>query len=256
MFFERHLENIIEHFIPETTPLRIVSEEIPLCEAYVRRLDISQMLPPIKEAKIGKGDAVDWLSETDSDAAHMEHFDFRTLLNQLSCLEELHLTYWVKQCGMNFEWKMFEMAERDCETLAMALESCKTLKDGGKALEEAIAQNSCLTECDVRLTDIDEQSASIINQVVRANKSASLTRRVVRANGSASVINQAVCADEHLEQEQADEEEAQDDEGESQDGEGQPQDDEVQPEDNEVQEQDDEVQEQDDEGQEQDDKVQ
>lgn len=127
-------------------------------------------------------------------------------------------------------------------------------QDGGKALEEAIAQNSCLTECDVRLTDIDEESASIINQVVGANKSASLTRRVVRANGSASVIDQVVVADERLEQEQGDEEQAQDDEGESQDGEGQPQDDEVQPEEDEGQEEDDEGQEEDDKGQEQDDK--
>ncbi|XP_077366510.1 dynein regulatory complex subunit 5 [Festucalex cinctus] len=128
MFFERHLENIIENFIPETTALKLVADEIPLCEAYVRRLVITQMLPPIKEAKITKGDNMDWLSETDSDAGHMEHYDFRFLLKKLSCLEEFHVTYWVKQCGMNFEWKMFEMADRDCETLAMALQYCKTLK--------------------------------------------------------------------------------------------------------------------------------
>nr|XP_061806743.1 dynein regulatory complex subunit 5-like [Nerophis lumbriciformis] len=365
MFFERHLENIIEQFIPETTAIRVVTEEIPLCKAYVRRLNISQMLPPVKEGMVGLGDNVDWQSETDSDTVHMEHFDFRTLLANLPWLEELHLSYWVRQCGMNFEWKMFEMAQRDSETLSMALQACKTLKvvrlyeshiddakckllskhlvahpclrelnlshnvigdkgakavakmlnstkleilnlsdnivrdvganaiadalpgnctllllnlrinrvgdeggqaigkalmkngtllhlhlganlvteptaitlsevlaknqtlktinlscnklgqDGGKALAEAIVQNSILTECDVNLTDVDEESASIINQVVCTNKKTSVTNQVVGNTESKIIINQVVdihdSSDEE-EQESDDEVQAEDDE--------------------------------------------
>ncbi|KAM9778629.1 uncharacterized protein drc5 isoform 1-T2 [Syngnathus typhle] len=178
MFFERHLENILEHFIPETTSLKTVTDEIPLCEAYVKRLDISQMLPPIKE---NKGDAIDWLSETDSDAAHMEHYDFRSLLKQLSCLEEFHLTYRVKHCGMNFEWKMTEMAQRDCETLAMALQFSKTLKvvqlyeshiddEKCKLLAKHLMTHPSLLELNLSHNVIEDKGAKAISNLINSSK--------------------------------------------------------------------------------------
>ncbi|XP_054618221.1 dynein regulatory complex subunit 5 [Dunckerocampus dactyliophorus] len=182
MFFERHLENIIEHFIPETTHSKTVTEFIPLCERYVKRLDISQMLPPVKEAKPGKhGEEVDLLSEADSDAVLMEHFDFRHLLDKLGSLEELHLTYWVKQCGMNFEWRMFEMAERDCETLSMALESCKTLKvlrlyeshiddHKCKMLVGYLVNHPSLTELNLSHNIIGDRGAKAVGKLLQTSK--------------------------------------------------------------------------------------
>ncbi|XP_074471382.1 dynein regulatory complex subunit 5 [Sebastes fasciatus] len=329
MFFERHLENIIELFIPDVTEPKTVLEMVPLCENYVKRLDISQLLPPIKEPE--KEEELEYGSELVSDnedeGPSVDHFDFNILLNKLTKLEELHLVFRVKHCGMNFEWKMFEMTDRDCESLAKALKSCKTLKllrlhqshiddkkcrrlvkhlldhpslreldfshnliehrgaravgkllsrskletlnmsdnnisgrgakaiahalsnnrnllslnlrlnhvrdeggqaigkalmsnntllhlhlggnevtaptaialskvlfqsitlksinlscnnlgvDGGKALEEAMSHNTSVTDCDIRLTEIDEQSVSVINQVVLTNQSSEQKRR-------------------------------------------------------------------------------
>ncbi|KAM6915447.1 dynein regulatory complex subunit 5 [Xenentodon cancila] len=131
MFFERHMENIIELFIPNATEPKTVLEMVPVCKNYVKRLDISQLLPPIKEPQKEK-DAEESDSELTienaGDEPFMDHFDFSILLEKMTNLEELHLVYRVKQCGMNFEWKMFEMTDRDCESLATALKSCKTLK--------------------------------------------------------------------------------------------------------------------------------
>ncbi|KAM8725189.1 dynein regulatory complex subunit 5 isoform 1-T1 [Acanthopagrus schlegelii] len=128
-FFERHLENIIELFIPDVTETKTVLAMVPLCRNYVKRLDISQLLPPVKEPQ---EEEVEYGSEltidNEYDGPSMDHFDFNILLNKLPNLEELHLVHRVKQCGMNFEWKMFEMTNRDCESLAKALKSCKTLK--------------------------------------------------------------------------------------------------------------------------------
>lgn len=128
-FFERHLENIIELFIPDVTETKTVLAMVPLCRNYVKRLDISQLLPPVKEPQ---EEEVEYGSEltidNEYDGPSMDHFDFNILLNKLTNLEELHLVYRVKHCGMNFEWKMFEMTNRDCESLAKALKSCKTLK--------------------------------------------------------------------------------------------------------------------------------
>ncbi len=127
MFFERHMENIVELFIPDVTNPKTVLEMVPLCKNYVKRLDISQLLPPIKvsqeEEEYGYELAID-----NDHGPSMDHFDFNILLNKLTNLEELHLVYRVKQCGMNFERNMFEMTDRDCELLAKALKSCKTLK--------------------------------------------------------------------------------------------------------------------------------
>ncbi|XP_035534303.1 dynein regulatory complex subunit 5 [Morone saxatilis] len=129
MFFARQMEHVIELFIPDVTEPNAVLEMVPLCKNYVKRLDISQLLPPIKEPQKEEDEyGSELASENEYDGPSMDHFDFSILLNKLTNLEELHLVYSVKQCGMNFEWEMFEMTDRDCESLAKALKSCKTLK--------------------------------------------------------------------------------------------------------------------------------
>ncbi|XP_063078326.1 dynein regulatory complex subunit 5 isoform X2 [Engraulis encrasicolus] len=129
MFFERHVENIIELFIPDVTEAKVVLDVIPLCKNYVRRLVISQLLPPIRDPQKGEDDdSSDSASDMGSDGPSMDHFDFGILLHKLIYLEELHLSYGVKGCGMNFEWNLFEFTFRDCESLGKALKACKTLK--------------------------------------------------------------------------------------------------------------------------------
>ncbi|KAL2082731.1 hypothetical protein ACEWY4_022549 [Coilia grayii] len=129
MFFERHLENIIELFIPDVTDTKVVLDMVPLCKNYVKRLTISQLLPPIRDPqKPEEDDSSDSASDSGNDGPSMDHFDFGVLLDKLIYLEELHLSYGVKGCGMNFDWNLFEFTFRDCESLAKALKSCKTLK--------------------------------------------------------------------------------------------------------------------------------
>lgn len=129
MFFERHLEGIIENFIPEVTDSSVVLEAIPVCRDYVKRLNISQLLPPVKEAtKPAEEDICDDSSDSILNSPLIDHFDFCLITDKLSNLEELHLIYGVKGCGMNFEWDIFLFTERDCYSLAKAVKACKTLK--------------------------------------------------------------------------------------------------------------------------------
>ncbi|XP_062406738.1 dynein regulatory complex subunit 5 [Sardina pilchardus] len=129
MFFERHLEIIIDLFIPDNTDPKTVLDMVPLCKNYVKKLSISQLLPPIKDPqKADDDDSSDTGSDSGFDGPSMDHFDFGILLDKLIYLEELHLVYGVKGCGMNFEWNLFEFTFRDCESLAKALKSCKTLR--------------------------------------------------------------------------------------------------------------------------------
>ncbi|KAF7646655.1 hypothetical protein LDENG_00184080 [Lucifuga dentata] len=129
MFFERHLENIIELFIPEVTDPKTVLDVVPLCKNSVKRLIISQLLPPVKESpNTPEESGIESEGDSDSEEPPLDHFDFSILLDKLTNLEELHVMYGIKQCGMNFEVGMFVMSDRDSKFLGKALKSCNSLK--------------------------------------------------------------------------------------------------------------------------------
>uniref|UniRef100_A0A3Q4A8N3 Uncharacterized protein n=1 Tax=Mola mola TaxID=94237 RepID=A0A3Q4A8N3_MOLML len=182
MFLERHMEELIELFIPNVTDPMTVLEMVTLCGNYVKRLEISQLLPPVMESKEEEEEEESGLElERDSDRPSMDHFDFSLLLHKLSSLEELHLMYQVKQCGMNFEWTMFEMSDRDCESLAKALKSCQTLKllrlhqshlEDKKCctLVESLLDHPSLRELDFSHNQIGDKGAKAISKLLNRCK--------------------------------------------------------------------------------------
>lgn len=128
MFFERHLENILKCFIPNTTDPNQVLELIPLCKNYVRKLEVDQFLPPVQEDQNERDDVSDTGSDFGFSKVSMHHYDLGLLITALPQLEELHLTYGVKDCGMNFEWNLFNFTHQDCCNLAAAVKMCHNLK--------------------------------------------------------------------------------------------------------------------------------
>uniref|UniRef100_A0A8C5X5B8 Uncharacterized protein n=1 Tax=Malurus cyaneus samueli TaxID=2593467 RepID=A0A8C5X5B8_9PASS len=174
MYFERHLENILKFLIPNTTDPKEVLDLIPLCKDYVRKLEIDQFLPPVRPDP--KDESND-LSDTEDDAdqlneAYTHHYDLKDLVAALPHLEELHLTYTVKGCGMNFEWSLFNFTEQDCSNLAAALKMCHNLKDAGKKLLEGLKNNKTLTEFDLRQSEVEQEPDFLIHQIVWANREA------------------------------------------------------------------------------------
>jgi len=106
---------------------------------FVKRIDIKQLLPPVEmQDKILQNDDefADDDEENELQDGHdaeikkplSDHFDFTELIKRLPNLEELHLVYGVKGCGMNFEWTMFEFTKKDCQILAKCVQQCKTLR--------------------------------------------------------------------------------------------------------------------------------
>uniref|UniRef100_A0A8D2IWE4 Uncharacterized protein n=1 Tax=Varanus komodoensis TaxID=61221 RepID=A0A8D2IWE4_VARKO len=171
MFFERHLENILKFYIPDTTSPNQVLDIIPLCKEYVRKLQIDQFLPPVKlDQKKEDEDVSDTESDAGIDEPSMDHFDMSMLTPLLCHLEELDLSYGVKDCGMNFEWNLFEFTSRDCCSLANALKKCPTLKDGGKQLLEGMTDNKTVVEFDLRLAEVGQESEYLINQAIKTNQ--------------------------------------------------------------------------------------
>jgi len=129
MFFERNLCELVENFVPETTDVNGIVETLKLSEKYVKCLKITQLLPPIKLPQVLTEDD---LSDSESDADDsplIDHFDFNMAVPHIPNLEVLHLTYGVKNCGMNFEWNLFEFTHKDCSLLAKALKSWGKLRE-------------------------------------------------------------------------------------------------------------------------------
>lgn len=122
------MESVIELHIPQVSDTKELLDLVQLCKNYIKRLDIAQLLTPVKENQEEEQDKLSLVLETRRDKLRMDRFNFNTILDQLTCLEELHLMYRVNQCGMNFEWSMFEMTDTDCENLGKAVKSCRTLK--------------------------------------------------------------------------------------------------------------------------------
>jgi len=127
LFFENHFKNIVEFYLPKEdedfnenssksklnverpkTTLDII-ELAKLTGDYIYHLDIDQLLP----------------SATNDQ--NNDHLMFEKVLPYLKNLKSLKLSYQVKNCGMNFEWRLFEFTENDCHSLSkgvLSLSNC------------------------------------------------------------------------------------------------------------------------------------
>ncbi|XP_054136207.1 dynein regulatory complex subunit 5 [Melozone crissalis] len=182
MFFERHLENILKFFIPNHTDPDQVLDLIPLCQDYVRKLEINQFLPPLlvdpKEEGHDLSDAED---EAEMGEVYKHHYNLKELLTSLPHLEELHLIYDVKSCGMNFEWNLFNFTDLDCSNLASAVRMCRNLKvfkltrskvddEKIKLLARSLQYHPRLLELDLSHNLIRDHGAQAIGKLISHSK--------------------------------------------------------------------------------------
>ena len=203
MYFEKNLQNIIEKFVPETTDSTELDETLALSANYVKKLDITQLLPPVKETARGDGDDMSDAGSDSGDGPEVDHFDFAPALKQLPNLEEFHLTYGVKDCGMNFEWNLFQFTARDCLLLAKCIAACKTLKvfrlhqskvddDKVRVLISHILDHPGLIELDLSHNMIGDRGARAVGKFL--NNHSKLTRlnicdNVIRAAGAQAIAH-------------------------------------------------------------------
>lgn len=171
MFFERHLENLLTHFIPGTTDPNVILDLLPFCKDYVYRLRVDQFLPPVQLPRhLRNGDQTDSGSEGDTEEPITDHYSLGPLVASLSHLEELDLVYGVKDCGMNFEWNLFLFTFRDCHSLAATVKACSTLKifrltrskvddDKSRILIRSLLDHPALEELDLSHNLIGDRGA-------------------------------------------------------------------------------------------------
>jgi len=107
--------------VPETTDSTELEAALDLSANYVRRLTVNQLLPPVKRRTNADDTA-------DNDAPPVDHFDFNVVLPRLPFLEDFEVTYGVRDCGMNFDWSLFQFTTRDCRLLSECVATCRTLR--------------------------------------------------------------------------------------------------------------------------------
>lgn len=132
MYFERELKSVIENFVPNRSEWTKLNELIALGAVYVHRLDIQQLLPPVelerREFNLDNEEDDEEEAGNVKDKVDCDHFDFGNLIPKLKNLEEIKVVYGVKDCGMNFEWQLFEFTKKDCQVLAKCVSQCHTLR--------------------------------------------------------------------------------------------------------------------------------
>ncbi|XP_074662310.1 dynein regulatory complex subunit 5-like [Tubulanus polymorphus] len=202
MYFERNLEEIIEHFVPEQTDPTKLQETLPLSTNFVQRLIVRQLLPPVKECK----DVDDEGSDAGSDAGEgpeTDHFDFSNVLPALPNLVEFRVTYGVRDCGMNFEWNLFQFTAKDCLLLAKCIANCKNLKvfqlhrskvddDKVRVLISHILDHPGLVELDLSHNMIGDRGARAIGKFLN-NRSKlvklDISDNQIRAQGAQAIAH-------------------------------------------------------------------
>ena len=179
MFFQRNLQRIIEQFVPESSDPTELNESLPLSANFIKHLVIGQLLPPVKEPPRGmdNDDVSDDTGSEAGDGLEVDHFDFGPVLKQLPYLEEFHVTYGVKDCGMNFEWILFQFTSRDCLQLAKCVAGLKTLKvfrlhqskvddDKVRVLISHLLDHPSLIELDLSHNVISDRGARAIGKFI------------------------------------------------------------------------------------------
>ncbi|XP_003789280.1 T-complex-associated testis-expressed protein 1 [Otolemur garnettii] len=203
MFFERHLENLLKHFIPGTTDPAVILDMVPLCRNYVRRLHVDQFLPPVRLPSPPRAvDQSDSGSEGEVEESTTDHYQLGDLVAGLSYLEELDLVYGVKDCGMNFEWNLFLFTYRDCHSLAATIKACLTLKifrltrskvddDKARILIRSLLDHPVLEELDLSHNLIGDRGARGAAKLLSHSRLRvlNLANNQVRAPGAQSLAH-------------------------------------------------------------------
>ncbi|XP_065888616.1 dynein regulatory complex subunit 5-like [Dysidea avara] len=135
MYFERHLEDTLEKFVPPDLSssmhgdsMKEILALLDLCNPFVKRLDIKQLLPNDRMGGTAEEEDTESLSELSATHKVKDHLDIQYLTKHMSNLEELCVCYRVKNCGMNFEWMLFQFTPTDCKNLCQAVKSSKCLQ--------------------------------------------------------------------------------------------------------------------------------
>ncbi|KAJ3065807.1 T-complex-associated testis-expressed protein 1, partial [Rhizoclosmatium hyalinum] len=171
LFFELHIQNLVEAMSPKKIggleEIAELQRELRFAAPFLRRLDIRQLKPtePL-EGEIVKS--------TDPPSDHM---DVTLLVGELVYLRDLKIYYGVRDCGINFSWKLFGMTLNDCLNLCNAIKLTSSLEtlviqasgiddDRARLISSALLENKTIKKLDLSHNKIGDSGARGIAKVL------------------------------------------------------------------------------------------
>ena len=207
MFFERDLKNLVENFVPNRSDMTKINEILRLGQDYIIKLDIQQLLPPVelekKEFNLDNEDDEEDEKEEIKNKFECDHFDFSQVVPFLPKLEEIRIVYGVRDCGMNFEWQLFDFTKKDCQSLSKCISQCLTIKslhlnwsniddDKIRLFISQILNHPSLTELDLSHNLISDRGCRAIGKFLNGHsklESLNLCNNQIRAQGGQAIAH-------------------------------------------------------------------
>nr|CDS31509.1 hypothetical transcript [Hymenolepis microstoma] len=155
-FFEKHMEQTIEEFIPGDTAPISVDETLEYAATYVQSIEIKEMRPPTRESKLKEkftfplvktnrnlapyDDDSQWDFEINEDESsssgeeeeeyadpEADHLDLGPVIEKLTNLTHLSVQFRVRDAGLDFEWDDFLFTGQDCISFSKVVGAHKSL---------------------------------------------------------------------------------------------------------------------------------
>ncbi|KAJ3130579.1 Kinesin-associated protein 3, partial [Physocladia obscura] len=181
LFFELHIQNLVEAISPKQIggmeEIDGLQKDLKLAAPFLRRLDIRQLKPT--EPMEGE--------EVKSTDPPSDHLDIGVIMSELIYLRDLKIYYGVRDCGINFSWKLFGMTLNDCISLSNSIKSTSSL-------ETLVIQASGIDDEKVRLISI----ALLENKTIRKIDLSHNKIGDAGARGIAKVLSSPSCILTHL----------------------------------------------------------
>ncbi|KAM3186704.1 hypothetical protein ACTXT7_003782 [Hymenolepis weldensis] len=153
-FFEKHVEQTIEEFIPGDTAPVSVAETLEYAAPYIHCIEIKEMLPPTWQSKskdksslplvnanrtvaLNDGDSQSEFEFTEAESTSSEdddytdpqadHLDLGPVIKKLDKLTHLSVQYRVRSAKSDFEWDDFLFTGQDCLSFSKVVGAHKSL---------------------------------------------------------------------------------------------------------------------------------
>ncbi|XP_049886859.1 dynein regulatory complex subunit 5-like [Pectinophora gossypiella] len=136
---ERHYADILEKMNPRQYDPEKVTNLVKLCGPYIQSLSIRSLVPSdIPVQRITSPEMADLITsqrqngqkslKKNNEPLTRDHISLHAVLGSLTNLVELHITFQLKDIGIEYRQDQFQFTNNDAKNLARGLEKCGQLK--------------------------------------------------------------------------------------------------------------------------------
>lgn len=187
LYLEKHVQKMIAEAQPQYSDEDGMDDILKLLNPYIHKLRVAELQswkPPLT-----------WEKHDIPSVYPTDHIDFNPILLPLEYIEELDITYGMRNVGTEFTWNMFKLSVVDCRRLGKAILPLKLLKifrlhgcavddDRVRALSQNLIKHKTIVELDLSHCLIADQGALCIAKLLLTQQS---LRRMILANNKIGV---------------------------------------------------------------------